>query len=164
MLICGKEIDKSGKMAQEIECKFIVLEEKWKEVEKPEPATIVQGFLSKSENLVVRVRLKNDRAYLTLKGKSVGISRSEFEYEIPVSEAEEMLALFTDKVIRKKRYEIPVDGFIWEVDVFEGKLAGLILAEVELESENQIFTKPDWIGQDVSTDPNYYNAVLIDRC
>jgi len=148
---------------KEIEYKFLVNREAWLEVEKPEPTLIVQGYISKSENAVVRVRIKGDKGFLTIKGNTIGITRSEFEYEIPVNEAEAMIELFTEKSIRKHRYEVIVDGKTWEVDEFHGKLEGLILAELEVESEDEVFTQPNWTTEDVSTNPNYFNAVLIDR-
>lgn len=149
---------------KEIEYKYLVDQSKWDLLSKPQPKTIIQGFLSRSKELVVRVRVKDDKGYLTIKGKSEGVSRSEYEYVIPVIEAKEMLAEFSDKQIIKKRYEIDVQGKTWEVDVFEGALEGLILAELEVESEDEQFTLPDWVTKDVSTDSNYFNAVLIDRC
>ncbi len=149
---------------QEIEYKFLVDEERWKKVLKPTPELIVQGFISKSENAVVRVRIKGNKGFLTVKGKTTGITREEFEYEIPVEEAEHLLNGFTEKQIRKYRYRIMVEGFEWEVDEFEGKLQGLILAELEVPSTETKFELPDWVTEDVSTDPNYYNAVLIDQC
>ena len=149
---------------QEIEYKFLVDHDKWNTIEKPVPELIVQGFISKSEDAVVRVRIKGDKGFLAVKGKSNGISREEFEYEIPLNDAEELLLNFTSKQIRKYRYEIDIDGRKWEIDEFHGALEGLILAELEVNSEDDEFTKPDWIGKDVSTDPEYYNAVLIDRC
>lgn len=148
----------------EIEYKYLVDTEKWNAISKPTPTLIVQGFLSKSADLVVRIRIKGAHSFLTIKGKSNGISRSEYEYEIPVSDAEAMLAEFTDKSIRKWRYELNVHGKTWEVDVFEGKLSGLILAELEVASLDESFDLPDWVTTNVSTDPNYYNAVLIERC
>ncbi len=151
-------------MMKEIEHKYLVDRAKWDELNKPEPQTIIQGFLSRSEELVVRVRVKGKTGYLTIKGKSEGLARSEFEYIIPVEEAKAMLSEFSDKLIIKKRYEIDVNGKIWEVDVFEGALEGLILAELEVENEDEKFTLPDWVTVDVSTDPNYFNAVLIDKC
>ncbi len=149
---------------KEIEYKFLVDRAIWEKAEKPTPELIVQGYISKSEDSTVRVRIKGERGYLTIKGKTTGITRTEFEYEIPVYDAEAMIDLFTEKHIRKHRYEVMVDGKSWEVDEFHGKLEGLILAELEVESEDETFTKPNWVTQDVSTDPNYYNAVLIDRC
>lgn len=149
---------------KEIEYKFLVDTEKWELMSKPEPTLIVQGFLSKSNGLVVRVRIKGAKGYLTVKGKTNGISRTEFEYEIPVADVEAMLAEFTDKSIRKWRYEIEFQGKTWEVDVFQGTLSGLILAELEVQSEEEEFELPDWVTENVSTNPNYYNAVLIERC
>lgn len=148
----------------EIERKFLVDHKRWNELNKPEGVLIVQGFLTKTKELVVRVRIKGEQAYLTLKGSSEGIVRPEYEYTIPLKDAEEMLALFTDKQIRKTRYEIMHAGKRWEVDVFEGKLAGLILAEIELQAEDEIVEVPNWVGPEVSDDPNYYNAVLVEKC
>ena len=149
---------------KEIEYKFLVDEEAWSNLDKPEPVLIVQGYISKNVDATVRVRIKGDKGYLTIKGKTVGITRSEFEYEIPLQDAEEMVNLFTSKHIRKHRYEIVVDEKTWEVDEFHGKLEGLIVAELEVESEEEAFQKPNWITEDVSTNPDYFNAVLIDRC
>ena len=151
-------------MAIEIEYKFLVDTEKWNALSKPEPSLIVQAYIHNSKEVTVRVRIKGTSAYLTIKGQTIGLTRSEFEYEIPVSDAEEMIAQFSDKHIRKYRYEIPVGKHTWEVDIFKGKLEGLLLAEVELNSENEVFEKPDWITEDVSTDEEYYNAVLIKKC
>lgn len=151
-------------MATEIEYKFLVDPTKWHQLTKPQPELIVQGFLSRSEQLVVRVRIKGNSGFLTIKGKTNGIKREEFEYEIPLSDAEQMIEQFTDKHIRKLRYVIHEKGKNWEVDVFQGKLEGLILAELEVENESVHFEKPDWVTKDVSHDPAYYNAVLIDRC
>ena len=101
---------------------------------------------------------------MTLKSKTIGRTRSEFEYEIPVTDALEMLDILTEKSLRKLRYNIPHQGRIWEVDVFQGALEGLIVAELEVESEDASFDLPDWVTQDVSDDPQYYNSVLIERC
>lgn len=149
---------------KEIEYKFIVDKKLWDQEDKPKPTRIVQGFLSKSENLVIRIRIKGEKGYLTIKGKSEGITRTEFEYEIPVSEAEKILSEFTNKFIEKDRYEFQYKGKTWEVDEFHGKLEGLIIAELEVNSETEQFDLPPWAIKDVSTDPNYFNAVLIDRC
>ena len=149
---------------KEIEYKFLVDRGAWLEVEKPTPTLIVQGYISKNEHVAVRVRIKGDKGFLTIKGNAVGITRSEFEYEVPLGDAEAMIKLFTDKHIRKHRYEVEVHGKTWEIDEFHGKLEGLILAELEVESEDEVFAKPRWVTEDVSLDPNYFNAVLIDRC
>lgn len=151
-------------MAIEIEYKFLVDEKEWNALNKPEPSLIVQAYIHNSKEVTVRVRVKGTSAYLTIKGQTIGVSRSEFEYEIPVSDAEEMIEQFSTKHIRKYRYEIPVGKHTWEVDVFEGKLEGLILAEIELDSEDEAFEKPDWVTEDVSTNEGYYNAVLIEKC
>jgi adenylate cyclase len=149
---------------KEIEYKFLVDHDKWSKLEKPEPTLIVQGYISISEEVVVRVRIKGDKGFLTIKGKMVGITRPEFEYEIPLEDAEAMVELFTEKHIRKYRYEVMFDGKIWEIDEFHGKLQGLVVAELEVQSENELFSKPSWVTADVSTDPKYFNAVLIDQC
>jgi len=148
----------------EIEYKFLVDHKIWSELEKPAPELIVQGYISKSVESTVRVRIKGDKGFLTIKGKTEGIRRPEFEYEIPVQDAESMIDLFTDKHIRKHRYEVIVAGKTWEVDEFHGPLEGLILAELEVESEEEEFEKPTWVTDDVSMDSNYFNAVLIDKC
>lgn len=147
----------------EIEKKFLVDSEKWSKIEKPEPIKIIQAYLSDDKKSTVRVRIKNNKAFLTVKGQSVGISRLEYEYEIPVSDAQEMIQNMCNKVISKKRYEIVFDNHTWEVDEFEETLAPLILAEIELKSENEIFSHPDFITIDVSTDVNYFNSNLIKK-
>jgi len=157
-----KELEANLIEMKEIEYKFLVNKEKWNALEKTAPSLIVQGFLAKSENITIRIRIKKEKAFLTIKGKTVGITRTEFEYEIPFSDAEQILVEFTDKQIRKKRYIIPFKGHSWEVDVFEGHLSGLILAELEVGSETEKFEKPEWITKNISEDARYYNAVLID--
>jgi CYTH domain-containing protein len=151
-------------MALEIEYKFLVDKMEWEKLEKPEPSLIIQSYLINSEQMTVRIRIKGDKGYLTIKGKTVGVTREEFEYEIPIENAENIINRFSKKTIKKYRYAIPVDGHVWEVDVFENKLKGLILAEIELQSEDETFTRPKWITEDVSLDPNYYNAILIEKC
>lgn len=148
---------------KEIEVKYLVDKDKWAKIVKPEPQSILQGFLYKSKELVIRVRVKGSKAFLTIKGATEGLTRSEFEYEIPMNEAREMMDQFIDKYIEKERYEITFKGKVWEVDEFKGKLDGLILAELELSSEDEDFDKPEWITDDVSHDPNYYNANLIEQ-
>lgn len=145
----------------EIERKFLVDNQLWEKVKKPEGKKIIQAYLTNEVEKSIRIRVKGEKAYVTIKGKQVGISRPEFEYEIPVSDAMEMIYLFADKVIEKTRYEILVGQFIWEIDVFHGKLEGLILAEIELSNENEVFENPEWITTEVSTDPFYLNANLI---
>lgn len=148
----------------EIERKFTIDKLKWDKLEKPEPILIAQSYLSTTPESTVRIRLKGEKAYLTIKGQTKGITRPEFEYPIPVEDALEMMKTLTSKTLTKKRYEMPFGNHIWEVDVFEGKLEGLIIAEIELKSENEFFQQPDWVLEDVSADPQYYNSKLIERC
>jgi CYTH domain-containing protein len=147
----------------EIERKFLVIKEIWKEFEKPSPSRIVQAYLVNSAEKTVRIRIKGTKGFLTIKGPTQGISRAEFEYEIPLKDADELISTFAEKVIEKFRYEIAYKNHIWEVDVFAGKLEGLCLAEIELNSEDEHFELPDWVGEEVSTDPNYYNSNLINK-
>lgn len=147
----------------EIERKYLILAEKWQEVKKPKPISIKQGYISVDPDCTVRVRTKGRKGYLTIKGKTIGISREEFEYEIPINEAEKMLSLFADKKIIKNRYEIKYKRKTWEVDEFLDALSPLMLAEIELKSETEQFELPDWIGEEVSDDPSYYNSNLINR-
>ena len=148
---------------QEIEYKFLVNPEEWSKVDKGEPELILQGFIFKTEECIVRIRIKGSKAYLTIKGKTIGITRSEFEYEIPVSDAETMLKQFTSKQIIKHRYTLKIGDHVWEVDEFHGKLEGLIMAELEVQSEDEKFELPQWVTENVSTNPAYYNSVLIEK-
>ena len=148
-------------MALEIERKFLVNENDWR---NGQGTMYRQGYLNSDENRNVRVRVINDRGYLTVKGISQGATRVEYEYEIPQAEAEAMLDDLCEKpLIIKKRYKIEFKGFVWEVDEFLGENQGLIIAELELESENQVFIKPEWIGKEVTGDPKYFNSNLIHR-
>lgn len=147
-------------MAIEIERKFLVKGDFLPFVKKKE--RIVQAYLCSSIERTVRVRLKGESAYITIKGPSNGngFSRSEFEYPIPLSNAEEILHLCDSGRIEKVRHYIPSGNHTFEVDVFYGSHEGLILAELELESENEIYEKPDWLGEEVTGDERYYNAYL----
>ena len=151
-------------MAVEIEHKFLVDPALWEVLDKPDPVRITQGYIHKTPKAVSRVRGLSHQGFLTIKSQTIGITRSEFEYEIPLNDAKDMLETLTDKVIDKWRYYFAFDGLTWEVDVFLGKLSGLILAEVEVPSEDTVFDKPDWVTEDVSRDPSYFNAVLIEQC
>jgi adenylate cyclase len=144
----------------EIERKFKINSEEWENLMKPKPLAICQGYLSRDKGCVVRVRTKGDKGYLTVKGKNESITRLEYEFEIPVEEAKEMLLKFCPLQIIKKRYEIQFENHLWEVDVFEGRHAGLIIAEIELKSEDEVFEKPSWVGEDVSHDPSFFNSNL----
>lgn len=147
-------------MGKEIERKFLVHEDvAWRSIN----GTIYrQGYLSTVKERTVRVRTIGDKGYLTIKGITVGATRLEFEYDIPVNEAEELLDLLCERpLIEKRRRIIEFAGLIWEVDEFFGDNMGLILAEVELENEDQRFSKPAWIAQEVTDDARYFNANLV---
>lgn len=146
-------------MALEIERKFLVKDPSFIN-EATSSRHIEQGYLSTDTNATVRVRIYDDKALITVKGKTDGIARSEWEYPIPLNDAREMLTLCHGIVIRKDRYIIPYNGFIWEVDVFTGKYDGLCVAEIELPSPDTPFPLPPFIGQEVSGDPRYYNSML----
>ena len=118
-----------------------------------------QAYLAK-DGATVRVRIADDKAFLTIKGKTEGISRAEFEYEIPVEDANAMMELAIYPPVIKTRYYAEVDGKTWEVDGFEGENEGLVMAEIELSSENEEFTKPEWAVEEVTGDKRYYNAYL----
>ena len=149
-------------MAKEIERKFLVKGEDWRAMARG--TRYRQGYLSTVKERTVRVRTIDDNGFLTIKGVSVGATRSEYEYEIPAADADEMLDDLCEKpIIEKDRYKIPVGDVTWEVDEFFGVNDGLIVAEVELLSEDQSFPKPDWIGDEVTGDPRYFNANLIAR-
>jgi len=145
-------------MALEIERKFLVDKTKIAELNLSYGEKIFQGYLSR--NPTVRVRVKNNCGFLTIKSKNVGIVRSEFEYKIPATDAKEMLKLCEPFVLQKIRYKIEHAGKIFEVDIFEGRLQGLILAEVELNSPNEKVDLPSWITEEVSDNPKYYNSNL----
>ena len=145
-------------MSKEIERKFLVKKELFHPHDEGE--YIAQGYLSSVPERTVRVRIKNHSGYLTVKGKHSGISCNEFEYDIPESDAKKLLELCEPSIIIKRRYIVNVNNSKWEVDVFEGDNAGLIVAEIELATENEIFGKPDWIGEEVSSDVRYYNSNL----
>lgn len=120
-----------------------------------------QGYFPTEDFTTVRVRIAGNSAFLTIKGKTEGFSRSEFEYPIPVEDARSMLDQFCPETITKKRYLIPVENHTFEVDVFEGENSGLLLAEVELSSETEIVKLPDWITKEVTEDSRYYNSQLL---
>ena len=146
-------------MGQEIERKFLVKGDAWR-TGKGTP--IRQGYLHSGIDGIVRVRTREARSYLTIKGSTIGITRLEFEYEIPLEDANQILEQLCIKpLIEKIRYEVYVDGFKWEIDEFTGENDGLIVAEIELEEESQEFTKPDWLGKEVSDDFRYQNASLV---
>ena len=147
-------------MAQEIERKFLVKGDSWRP--HGEGKQYRQGYLSTVKERTVRVRAAGDRGFITVKGINAGATRSEYEYEIPLADANEMLdGLCERPLIEKTRYRIPFAGLVWEVDEFEGENRGLLLAEVELENENQAVSIPIWVGQEVTGDPRYFNSNLV---
>lgn len=148
-------------MAIEIERKFLVDKSLWQEVTKGQGHKIVQAYISLDPERTVRVRIKGNKGYLTIKGKSEGISRIEHEYEIPKDDVIQMINEFNLSAIDKVRYEIHLGKHIWEVDEFHGANEGLIVAEIELNSEQEEFEKPNWITQDVSDDIRYFNSQLM---
>ncbi|HHH38215.1 MAG TPA: CYTH domain-containing protein [Sedimenticola sp.] len=147
-------------MANEIERKYLVKNDGWRE-HVLSRQRMKQGYLASGERATVRVRIAGDRAWLTIKGATRGISRSEFEYPIPVADAEQLLSEMVEQpYIDKTRYRVQEGPHTWEVDVFEGENRGLVLAELELGSEDEPFDLPAWAGEEVSADPRYYNARL----
>ena len=148
-------------MPREIERKFLVTSDDWKA--KATGEFYCQGYIATAApGNSVRVRIAGTRAYLTIKGPTEGLSRAEFEYDVPIKDAQEMLETLCDRpLIEKTRYRLPLGSITWEIDEFKGENAGLIVAEIELEDENQPFDKPDWLGKEVSGDPKYYNANLV---
>ena len=145
----------------EIERKFLVNSHAFKKVAFKQ-SRIKQCYLSSIPERTVRIRIKGDRAYITIKGASndTGLSRFEWEKEIPVHEAEELLHLCEKGIIDKTRFEIKIDNHIYEVDEFYGENHGLVIAEIELQYETETFQKPNWLGKEVTNDERYYNAYL----
>ncbi len=150
-------------MAKEIERKFLVVSDRWRQ--SAQGKVYCQGYIATAQvGQSVRVRIAGDQGYLTIKGPANGLTRAEFEYAIPLEDAREMLTTLCDRpFIEKIRYRLPLGKVIWEIDEFAGENAGLIVAEVELTSEDQAFERPDWLGKEVSGQPEYYNASLVKK-
>jgi len=149
-------------MGVEIEYKFLIDKNKLPTLKNG--YTIKQGYIQTADQTTVRIRVRDKEAFLTIKGKSQGASRLEFEYPIPLSDAEEMLTnLCHSSLIEKTRYLIEHEGHTWEVDVFEGTNKGLIIAEIELNSEDEDFSLPGWVAENVTDDVRYFNSNLITR-
>ena len=147
-------------MGVEIERKFLVASNAWRE--RAEATRYRQGFLSTEPERTVRVRVAGLRGSITVKGKNVGARRAEYEYEIPLADAERMLdTLCRRPLIEKTRYTLTAAPHTWEIDVFEGDNAGLVVAEIELGSEDEPFDKPSWLGAEVTDDPRYFNSNLV---
>lgn len=147
-------------MAQEIEHKFLVRDDSWrKEVYRSVP--LRQGYLVSDPVRSVRVRITDGQAHLNIKSGTLGVSRSEYEYEIPLADAREILEHLCGKpLLEKTRHLVRYGDHVWEIDVFEGDNAGLVVAEIELATVGESFARPPWLGEEVSHDPRYYNSQL----
>ena len=145
-------------MPAEIERKFLVADDSWRD--GTSGVRIAQGYLSQDPDRTVRVRIAGENAWLTVKGRTEGITRAEFEYAIPLEDARSLLGLCLPSVIDKTRHEISHAGHLWEIDVFHGENDGLVIAEVELADESISPELPPWAGAEVSSDARYFNACL----
>ena len=145
-------------MSTEIERKFLVHGTDWRQ---GAPVRLRQGYLNRDKERTVRVRIAGSRAYLTIKGLTQGLSRPEFEYEIPLQDGEALLTLCDGPPLEKNRYTLQHAGATWEIDEFLGANAGLVVAEIELKDERQAFERPGWLSMEVTHDPRYFNASLI---
>ena len=146
-------------MAKEIERTFLVDDDSFKEMAIL-TVHILQGYLNRDPERTVRIRILNDSAFITVKGKTEGCERDEFEYEIPLEDGLQMLKLCYGKILDKTRYIVPFEGFTWEVDEYHGALEGLVVTEVELKHVNDKITLPPFAGHEVTGDPKYYNSQL----
>ena len=147
-------------MALEIEHKYLVDHKLWNSVIADQQIKIIQGYLITEPSKTVRVRIAGEQGFMTIKGKTEVSRRLEFEYEIPREEAEQLLHLFCMNLIEKTRHIIQYEKKTWEVDVFEGANSGLIIAEIELESEDEAYLKPVWATQNITLDQRYFNSSL----
>lgn len=152
-------------MATEIERKFLLTHSGWR-TQNGEPVQGVrftQGYLNRDKARTVRVRVAGSQGFLTIKGVSNGATRLEFDYPVPLADAQALLALCDGPLIDKTRHTLTLDGAVWEVDEFHGDNAGLVVAEIELTSEDQPFARPDWLGEEVTHDPRYFNSNLATK-
>ena len=149
-------------MGQEIERKFLVTNDTWRR--NATGTHYRQGFLSTEPERTVRVRIAGDRGTLTIKGKTIGATRPEFEYDIPREDAKQLLDTLCQRpLIEKVRHVLREGAHTWEVDVFEGDNTGLVVAEIELQREDEPFERPPWLGEEVTHDPRYFNASLVHK-
>lgn len=146
-------------MGIEIEYKYLVKNDNFKAIATSH-SHLMQGYLSRDPERTVRVRIRDGRGFLTVKGKNRGASRQEYEYEIPLDDARGLLKLCIPPILEKTRYLVPYGGNIWEVDEFHGERSGLVTAEIEVESESADYPVPDFIGENVTGNPAYYNSNL----
>ena len=154
-------MNKPGAEPLEIERKFLIVSDGWRSLVEGTPKRLSQGYLCSDSRKSVRVRIAGERATVTVKGAREGITRLELQYDIPVRDAELMLALCERPLIDKTRYIVRHDGMKWEVDIFHAENEGLMVAEIELEREDQPVNLPDWVGQEVSHEARYYNSCLV---
>lgn len=148
-------------MGTEIERKFLLRNDDWHKAADAGTA-FEQGYLTEAEQASVRIRIEGERANINIKGATLSITRREFEYPIPLEDARELLAELCRKpLIKKTRYHVAHADHVWDIDVFEGENAGLVVAEIELKDEAETFARPDWLGEEVSDDPRYYNVCLL---
>lgn len=151
----------------EIERKYLIHPKVWDQAEKPAARFLTQGYLCKDDQKVIRIRIvrtmAGSKGYLTIKGRMENLGRPEFEYEVPVEEATDLLALIQAHPIEKIRYKYLHKGKIWDVDIFQGANKGLYLAELELENPEEAIDFPQWVGEEVSHDPRYYNSYLSEH-
>ncbi|MCZ4225478.1 CYTH domain-containing protein [Pedobacter rhodius] len=147
-------------MGKEIERKFLINYPEWERLVKPFGKQLRQGYILTNPDKTIRIRVADAKGWLTIKGISTGATRLEYEYEIPLEEAIELLDNFSENELEKTRYEINFEGKLWEVDVFSGDNDGLIVAEIELASEDEQFELPDWIAEEVTHEKKYYNSNL----
>ena len=149
-------------MALEIERKYLVISDLYKKMAMSD-SHIIQAYLARTDHGVVRVRVRDEKAYITVKSRITGPTRSEWEYEIPLSDAQEMIAKISDgKLIDKTRYIVEYDGLTWEIDEFHGALEGLVVAEVELQDEHVKPELPPFVGRDVTGERRFYNSALLE--
>ena len=153
------DLFKGDHMSNEIEKKYLVISNDW---EEESSHTIIQGYISKDKNRVVRIRIFDDAAFITIKGISIGIERAEYEYAIPLEDGYDLLKLCHLPILEKKRSIVLFDNKKWEIDEFMGENEGLVVAEIELESIGENYALPPWLGKEVSNDPRYFNSNLID--
>lgn len=147
-------------MGVEIERKFLVDREKWQQIARPEATHFRQGYIFSDEKKTIRIRVTDVEAYITIKGSTAGVSRSEFEYTIPAADGVQLLDNFAVSELEKYRFNINYAGKLWEVDEFLGDNQGLLMAEIELDSEDEKFELPPWVTTEVTGDKRYYNSFL----
>jgi len=149
-------------MAREIERRFLLASDAWR-TSVARSMRITQGYLAITEQSVIRVRVRDDAGYVTIKSRDGGLARDEFEYSIPVADARSLLKLCGRRILEKIRHEVPYAGYCWEIDEYSPPFAGLIIAEVELQSEEEDPPRPAWVGEEITHDGNFSNAALAQR-